>query len=446
MFSEEMLWLYAWYSVNKSDIEKVKRGSMALKKKAVTGMKDILPREMAVRQRVLSTIRKVYGGFGFTEIETPIVEHLSNLLSKQGGDNEKLIFKVEKRGEKLKEALEKGDFENLSDSGLRYDLTLPLSRFYAENQGDLPTPFKALQIGPVFRADRPQKGRFREFWQCDIDIFGDASYLSEIDLLLAMGTVLQEIGFGEKYPFYIVLNDRAILKAMQSYAGFPEEDFSDISIVLDKEDKIGREGVREELLSLSYTEEQISRYEDCLNLVKGDKEDILKLQEKLGAHLDDEVGKNLYRIMKMVEESGKGTIPLRFDPTLVRGMGYYTGPIFEVRSTLFSGSIGGGGRYDKMVGKFIGVDTPAVGFSIGFERIIGILLEGEEEVHSEGKIAYLVDKKVSEEKLSACLTEVMEKRERGEVVLLTQMNKNKKFQKEKLSAEGYKEFVEIYGD
>ena len=309
---------------------------MALKKKAVTGMKDILPREMAVRQRVLSTIRRVYGGFGFTEIETPIVEHLSNLLSKQGGDNEKLIFKVEKRGEKLKEALEKGDFENLSDSGLRYDLTLPLSRFYAENQGNLPSPFKALQIGPVFRADRPQKGRFREFWQCDIDIFGDASCLSEIDLLLAMGTVLQEIGFGEKYPFYIVLNDRAILKAMQSYAGFPEEDFSEISIVLDKEDKIGREGVREELLSLSYTEEQISRYEDCLNLVKGDKEDILKLQDKLGTHLDDEVGKNLYRIMKMVEESGKGAIPLCFDPTLVRGMGYYTGPIFEVRSTLFS--------------------------------------------------------------------------------------------------------------
>ena len=158
---------------------------MALTKKAVTGMKDILPKEMEVRQRVLSTIRSVYTRFGFTEIETPIMEHLSNLLSKQGGDNEQLIFKVEKRGEKWKEALEKGDFDQLSDAGLRYDLTLPLSRFYAENQSALPSPFKALQIGPVFRADRPQKGRFREFWQCDIDVFGDASNLPEIPHKLA---------------------------------------------------------------------------------------------------------------------------------------------------------------------------------------------------------------------------------------------------------------------
>jgi len=249
---------------------------MALTKKAVTGMKDILPKEMEVRQRVLSTIRSVYTRFGFTEIETPIMEHLSNLLSKQGGDNEQLIFKVEKRGEKWKEALEKGDFDQLSDAGLRYDLTLPLSRFYAENQSALPSPFKALQIGPVFRADRPQKGRFREFWQCDIDVFGDASNLSEIDLIMAMGTVLKEIGFGEKYPFYIVLNDRRILKAMQAYAGFPEGAFQEVSIVLDKEDKIGRDGVKKELLSLSYTEEQIGKYEECLSLVKGEKEDILR--------------------------------------------------------------------------------------------------------------------------------------------------------------------------
>lgn len=419
---------------------------MALTKKAVTGMKDILPKEMEVRQRVLSTIRSVYTRFGFTEIETPIMEHLSNLLSKQGGDNEQLIFKVEKRGEKWKEALEKGDFDQLSDAGLRYDLTLPLSRFYAENQSALPSPFKALQIGPVFRADRPQKGRFREFWQCDIDVFGDASNLSEIDLIMAMGTVLKEIGFGEKYPFYIVLNDRRILKAMQAYAGFPEEAFQEISIVLDKEDKIGRDGVKKELLSLSYTEEQIGKYEECLSLVKGEKEDILRLTELLGGHLEEGVGENLYQIMKMVEDCSKASISLRFDPTLVRGMGYYTGPIFEVRSPLFSGSIGGGGRYDKMVGKFIGTDTPAVGFSIGFERIIGILLEGAEAEKEGSKVAYLVEKKVSEEKLSACLKEVMERRTGGEVVLLTQMNKNKKFQKEKLSAEGYKEFVEIYAD
>ena len=220
---------------------------------------------------------------------------------------------------------------------------------------------------------------------------------------------------------------------MQAYAGFPEEAFQEVSIVLDKEDKIGRDGVKKELLSLSYTEEQIGKYEECLSLVKGEKEDILRLSKLLRGHLEEGVGENLYQIMKMVEDCSKASISLRFDPTLVRGMGYYTGPIFEVRSPLFSGSIGGGGRYDKMVGKFIGTDTPAVGFSIGFERIIGILLEGAE-------------KKVSEEKLSACLKEVMERRAGGEVVLLTQMNKNKKFQKEKLSAEGYQEFVEIYAD
>jgi len=267
---------------------------MALKKKAVTGMKDILPEEMAIRQRILSAIRRVYGRFGFTEIETPIVEHLENLLSKQGGDNEKLIFKVEKRGEKLKEAIEKGDFEALSDAGLRYDLTLPLSRFYAENQAKLPSPFKALQIGPVFRADRPQKGRFREFWQCDIDIFGDSSFLSEIDLLLAMGTLLQEIGFGEQYPFYIVVNDREILKAMQRYAGFPEGDFEQISIILDKEDKIGRDGVKGELAGLGYSEEQISRYTELLDQVSGKKEDLLSLGEKLKDVLEEGVCQNLY--------------------------------------------------------------------------------------------------------------------------------------------------------
>ena len=393
-----------------------------MKKKAVTGMKDILPEEMAIRQRILSAIRRVYGRFGFTEIETPIVEHLENLLSKQGGDNEKLIFKVEKRGEKLKEAIEKGDFEALSDAGLRYDLTLPLSRFYAENQAKLPSPFKALQIGPVFRADRPQKGRFREFWQCDIDIFGDSSFLSEIDLLLAMGTLLQEIGFGEQYPFYIVVNDREILKAMQRYAGFPEGDFEQISIILDKEDKIGRDGVKGELAGLGYSEEQISRYTELLDQVSGKKEDLLSL----------------------VEISGKGKIPLRFDPSLVRGMGYYTGPIFEVRSTLFSGSIGGGGRYDKMVGKFTGIDTPAVGFSIGFERIITILMEGEAaEVRVEKK-AILLEKDLQEEELKKALLDAMDRRAKGEVVLLSQMNKNKKFQKEQLSKEGYSEFIEYF--
>ena len=263
-------------------------------------------------------------------------------------------------------------------------------------------------------------------------------------MLLAMGTLLQEIGFGEQYPFYIVVNDREILKAMQRYAGFPEGDFEQISIILDKEDKIGRDGVRGELAGLGYSEEQISRYTELLDQVSGKKEDLLSLGEKLKDVLEEGVCQNLYKIMDLVEISGKGKIPLRFDPSLVRGMGYYTGPIFEVRSTLFSGSIGGGGRYDKMVGKFTGIDTPAVGFSIGFERIITILMEGEaSEVRAEKK-AILLEKDLQEEELKKALLDAMDRRAKGEVVLLSQMNKNKKFQKEQLSKEGYSEFIEYF--
>lgn len=420
---------------------------MALKKKPVTGMKDILPREMELRQYVLSEIRRTYKEFGFTEIETPVVEHIENLLSKQGGDNEKLIFKVMKRGDKLESAYQNGSLDDLSDSGLRYDLTLPLSRFYSQNQAQLPSPFKALQIGPVFRADRPQKGRFREFVQCDIDIFGDGTNVSEIELILAISTLLNRIGFGEKYNFKIVINDREILRGMQAYAGFPEEDFEKVCISLDKADKIGNEGVKEELLSLGYEEAVIDRYQELLASIGTKSQDIRSLGEKLIGVLPERVTGNLAEIVEAVARVDSVKVNVEFDPTLVRGMGYYTGPIFEIRAEGFSGSVGGGGRYDKMVGKFTGQDTPAVGFSIGFERIITIMLDADEKVPGEGKkIAFLLDKNLDAEKTSAALNEAMSLRLKGETVLVSRMNKNKKFQKEQLTEEGYSEFKEFYQD
>ena len=420
---------------------------MALKKKPVTGMKDILPREMELRQYVLSEIRRTYREFGFTEIETPIVEHIENLESKQGGDNEKLIFKVMKRGDKLTSAFQSGDIGTLADAGLRYDLTLPLSRFYAENKDQLPNPFKALQMGPVFRADRPQKGRFREFWQCDIDIFGDGSNVAEIELILAISTLLNRIGFGEKYHFKIVINDREILRGMQTYAGFPEEDFEKVCISLDKADKIGNEGVKEELLLLGYEEAVIDKYQALLASIGTTSDDIRKLGETLRDVMPEKVTKNLSEIVDAVAGVKSVPVTVEFDPTLVRGMGYYTGPIFEIRADGFAGSVGGGGRYDKMVGRFTGQDTPAVGFSIGFERIITIMLDNDEKVPGgQKKTAFLLDKNLDAEKTAAALAEAMARRQAGDIVLVSRMNKNKKFQKDQLTAEGYTEFKDFYQD
>lgn len=420
---------------------------MALKKKPVTGMKDILPREMELRQYVLSEIRRTYKEFGFTEIETPVVEHIENLLSKQGGDNEKLIFKVQKRGDKLESAFQSGDLDALADSGLRYDLTLPLSRFYSQNQAQLPSPFKALQIGPVFRADRPQKGRFREFVQCDIDIFGDGSNVAEIELILAISTLLNRIGFGEKYNFSIVINDREILRGMQAYAGFPADDFEKVCISLDKADKIGNDGVKAELLSLGYEESVIDKYQALLATIGTGAQDIRTLGEKLKDVLLESVTDNLATIVETVAAVKSVNVKVLFDPTLVRGMGYYTGPIFEIRAEGFSGSVGGGGRYDRMVGKFTGQDTPAVGFSIGFERIITIMLDADEKVPGEGtKVAFLLDKNLDRAKTAEAISEAMTRRLQGETVLVSRMNKNKKFQKEQLTSEGYTEFKEFYQD
>ena len=414
---------------------------MALIKKSVTGMKDILPEEMFIRDYLINIIKKTYGSFGFTSIETPAVEHIENLLSKQGGDNEKLIFKILKRGEKLK--LENIKDENdLVDAGLRYDLTLPLARYYSNNQANLPNPFKALQIGNVYRADRPQKGRFRQFTQCDIDILGEASNLAEIELILATTKALGEIAKGKH--FTVRINDRRILMAMALFAGYNEDNINDVFIILDKMDKIGSDGVKKELTELDGVEKCV-KYLSLFNGLSDNTEAVLSLKDKLAGFIEDGVLDSLCEIIDTVLEVKTNDFSLVFDPTLVRGMGYYTGTIFEVSMEGFSGSVAGGGRYDKMIGKFTGNDIPACGFSIGFERIIAILLDEEFKIPDESrKIAFLYEKNIDGNILKNILKEAASLREAGNIVLVSKMNKNKKFQKEGLEKQGYVEFKEFY--
>ena len=414
---------------------------MALSKKPVNGMKDILPEEMQIRDYVQQVIKETYRSFGFTPIETPCMENIANLSNKQGGENEKLIFKVMKRGEKLKvaEAKEEAD---LVDFGMRYDLTVPLVRFYSNNANDLPSPFKAIQMGNVWRADRPQRGRYRQFMQCDIDIIGEPTNLAEIELILATTTTIGKLGFKN---FEIRINERRILKAMAAYSGFAEEDFDTVFIILDKMDKIGLDGVAEELEKEGYAKESIEKYLALFKGVEEAENGIKYLAKTLEGYLDPEVERNLLEIIDTVESAKAASFKMVFDPTLVRGMSYYTGTIFEISMPELGAACGGGGRYDKMVGKFTGQDVPACGFSIGFERIILLLLESGFKIPGQAaKKAYLIEKGYPADKLQEVIAQAQKERSEGTQVLVVRMNKNKKFQKEKLTAEGYEEFVEFF--
>ena len=417
---------------------------MALKKKPVTGMKDMMPAEMEVRDYVIQMVKDTYRTFGFSSIETPCVEHIENLCSKQGGDNEKLIFKILKRGEKLK--LDTAETEaDLVDGGLRYDLTVPLARYYANHANELPSPFKAMQIGNVWRADRPQRGRFRQFVQCDIDILGEASNLAEIELILATTAMLGKLNFKN---FTVCINDRNILKAMAAYSGFREEDYDEVFIILDKMDKIGAEGVANELNELSgYTQENVDTYLALFDEITGDIEGIRFCKEKLNGFLDPAIADGMEMIISSVESAKEAEFKIKFDPTLVRGQSYYTGTIFEIRMDEFGGSVAGGGRYDKMIGKFTGQDTPACGFSIGFERIAMLLLEnGYECGNKKEKKAYLIEKNMPQEGILKVLAMAKEDRANGKHVLIVNMKKNKKFQKDQLVSEGYEDIQEVYCD
>lgn len=401
----------------------------------------MLPREMQIRDYVIRLIKETYGTFGFSSIETPCVEHIENLSSKQGGENEKLIFKILKRGEKLK--LDTAECEaDLVDGGLRYDLTVPLSRYYSNNVSELSSPFKALQMGNVWRADRPQRGRFRQFMQCDIDILGEPNNLAEIELILATTTLLGKLDFKN---FTVRINDRKILKAMAAYSGFEEKDYDDVFIILDKMDKIGRDGVEKELQEHGYPKEAVEKYLQLFKEITNDIEGVRYCKEKLEGYLEEATADGLEMIIASVDSVKEADFKLSFDPTLVRGMSYYTGTIFEIAMDEFGGSVGGGGRYDEMIGKFTGQPTPACGFSIGFERIVMLLLErGYEIPDNKEKLALLIEKGMPQEKMLEVLAFAKEQRAAGKQVMLSIMKKNKKFQKEQLSQEGYTEIKEFF--
>lgn len=406
-------------------------------------MKDILPEEMIVRDYVISVIKETYRDFGFSSMETPCVEDIKNLNSKQGGENEKLIFKILKRGDKLKLDQAKEELD-VVDGGLRYDLTVPLVRYYSNNIASLPKPFKALQMGNVWRADRPQRGRYRQFMQCDIDILGEASNIAEIELILATTTTLGKLGFK---GFEVRINDRHILKAMAAYSGFSEEDYDSVFIILDKMDKIGEDGVEEELIKAGYPEACAKKYLNIYRNMNEADQVAEFIFNELGDYLEEEIKESMRQIMEGVNRNKLADFELVFDPTLVRGMGYYTGTIFEIAIPEFGGSCGGGGRYDEMIKKFTGQDVPACGFSIGFERIVLLLLENGFKVpNAKEKIAFLIDKKYDTEKLCEVMQEATKLRAQGKQVLVVKMIKNKKFQKEQLVEQGYTEMKEFYMD
>lgn len=372
-----------------------------LSSKPAKGTQDLLPQDMKLRNWVTKKIIEAYTSRGYTQIETPMLENLDNLTNSEGGENLRMIFKVLKRGEKLDWS--KAQSENdLSDLGLRFDLTLPLSRFYANNMNELTKPFKAFQIGNVFRAERNQKGRYRQFVQCDIDTLGDSGIYAEIDLMLTVPKALYNIGFKD---FVIKINDRRILKDLVIDAGFAEEDFETVCITADKKDKIGEEGVVKELLEKGYAEETIKRFLENLTT---------PLEQLTTPYAED---------LKLLTSIISKYYPIQFDATLVRGMGYYTGPIFEIETPKFGGAVAGGGRYDGLLNKFSKESIPAVGFSIGFERIIGILKDQNFVVPEERETyAILFEEDSFYEK---ALTIANEKIEQGNIASIYKIKSNR---------------------
>lgn len=335
-----------------------------MKINSVKGTNDYLPKEVALRDYLQDVILKTYKDSGFERISTPAIEDIENLDKSDGGENLNLIFKIMKRGDKLASAIASGDEHELADMGLRYDLTLPLSRYYANNKNELPLPMKCIQMDRVYRAERPQKGRLREFVQCDIDIIGSSSITCEIELIQTTANALLNIGMKD---FTVKLNDRRILRAMLMQMGFAEESLDSVCITFDKLDKIGVEGIKAELLEKEEPEAAVNALCEVLS---GGALSLDKVEEILPGN---EAVLSLKNILTTATELAAGRYGIRFDLSLVRGQGYYTGTVFEVESNEFRGAIAGGGRYDNLIGKFTGEKVPAVGFSIGFERIFGIL-------------------------------------------------------------------------
>jgi histidyl-tRNA synthetase len=401
------------------------------------GMRDLLPREVELRDRAVATILETYRRYGFRRIETPALENLRLLLSSEGGENEKLVFKVLKRGARLDAAATSRE-EDLADLGLRFDLTVPLARYYAQNRAALPDPFKAIQIGPVWRAERPQKGRFRQFTQCDIDILGVASEVAEAELILATSEALVALGLERPR---IRLNDRRILTAVATQCGFGVDRQAEFFITLDKLDRIGAEGVAHELRAAGHEDGAISTFL-ALSLSGTDPRTALdKVEAAVPAAR--EFAEGLRRVVQAVEGEAGGRFSIEFDPTLVRGMGYYTGPIFEAAHEGSASSIAGGGRYDRMIGKLLGHDVPACGFSIGFERVVSILEAKSGAPRPDpDRIAILFD---GSESLAEVIAAANRLRVGARVVSLTLKRKNLARQLDDLAREGFGAYATVRG-
>ena len=403
-----------------------------LPKTPAKGMRDFLPQEFALRQEILTTIQKTYESYGFSRIETPAVENISLLTSKQGGDNEKLIFKILKRGEKLENAGE-GD---LCDLGLRYDLTVPLARFYANNVAQLPSVFKAMQIDNVWRADRPQRGRFRQFVQCDIDVIGEESNLAEIELILATSGALEKLGF---HNITVRVSDRRLLLALADFCGFSEDLRPALFIALDKLDKIGVVGVMQEIEQIAPGKAE--SFINLINRIMSADKPFEKCVKELGSALPSEVKQNLEEILHVTNNcitNGK----VVFDITLVRGMGYYTGTIYEISVDGLASSVAGGGRYDKMIGKIIGTDVPACGFSIGFERITLLLAERGVKLANNHGIAVLIAKNADKKEVLDVMQSCRHLREHNKVTVVRKI-KNFGYQLKQLQDGGFDEIYEF---
>ena len=411
-------------------------------KEPVKGMRDILPDEMRLRNDMLAVMRNVYGSFGFEQIETPCMERIENLQTNQGGDNEKLVFKVLKRGEKLAKAVQTSCMDELSDAGMRYDLTVPLARYYARNAEKLPLPFKAMQIGPVWRADNPQQGRYRQFYQADIDILGDESPNAEIELVCATSLFLKQMGIAHQ----VRINDRRLLPALAATCGFEAGRYSDVFVVMDKLDKIGVGGVCGELRSIGCTEESVSAYRRILEDFGEASDKLAYCEHALSSHVEAATLESLRAIETGVAAITEGACAPCLDLSLVRGMGYYTGTIFEVESPEFGSSIAGGGRYDRMVGDFAGKPVPACGFSVGFERIIQVLLEKAQVEESDDKMAVLYERGQTIEQITRLQEEYQPLREAGKTVLVQKKARNFARQKERLAAAGYGQVIVAHSD
>ncbi len=402
-----------------------------MKTNTVKGTNDYLPAQAALRDYLQSVILKTYQSHGFDRIMTPALEDIENLDKSEGGENLNLIFKVLKRGDKLSEAIEHQKFlENeLADMGLRYDLTLPLCRYFANNRAKLCYPAKCIQIDRVYRAERPQKGRLREFIQCDIDILGSASVSGEIELIDTTAKALLAIGIRN---FVVKISDRRILKNVLLNAGFEQEQLDSVCVTVDKFDKVGADGVREELTAKGFSPDAVEQMIAIFGSLP------LSLEEVRKYCTDEEALNSVQTIMDAVCDLSGGAYSIAFDVALVRGQGYYTGTIFEIQSLDFKGSIAGGGRYDNLIGKFIGEDVPAVGFSIGFERIFAILSESGYEIPGKKKLALLYE----ERDIVSAIQKADELREEFDVALYVRPKKLGKFLN-KLEEQGVKGFFNL---